>query len=167
MLMQIVAVRRRPRAAQKPVSELSLKPNSALHPGADGWAFTSQDQLSESQLTMRTNLPVWALALFLTVTSQLSTQAQGNSFTYQGRLNSLTGPASGQYDLKFTLYDSVSNGNVVAIPLTNVATAVSNGLFAVALDFGTGVFNGASRWLEIAVRTNGGGGFATLTPRRR
>ena len=166
MLMQIVAVRRRPRAAQKPVSELSLKPNSALHPGADGWAFTSQDQLSESQLTMRTNLPVWALALFLTVTSQLSTQAQGNSFTYQGRLNSLTGPASGQYDLKFTLYDSVSNGNVVAIPLTNVATAVSNGLFAVALDFGTGVFNGASRWLEIAVRTNGGGGFATLTPRQ-
>jgi hypothetical protein len=43
--------------------------------------------------------------------------------------------------------------------------AVTNGLFAVTLDFGN-QFPGADRWLEIAVRTNGVGNFATLTPRQ-
>ena len=38
-------------------------------------------------------------------------------------------------------------------------------MFTVTLDFG-GVFTGADRWLEIAVRTNGGGAFAPLTPRQ-
>lgn len=49
--------------------------------------------------------------------------------------------------------------------LTNSATAVSNGLFTVTLDFGN-QFPGANRWLEIAVRTNGTANFFTLSPRR-
>jgi len=36
----------------------------------------------------------------------------------------------------------------------------------VTLDFGSGVFTGNARWLEIAVRTNGASGFVTLTPRQ-
>ncbi len=50
--------------------------------------------------------------------------------------------------------------------LSNTATGVTNGLFIVPLDFGGGVFNGDSRWLEIAVRTNGGGAFIPLSPRQ-
>ena len=34
-----------------------------------------------------------------------------------------------------------------------------------ALDFGS-QFPGANRWLEIGVRTNGGGAFGLLTPRQ-
>jgi hypothetical protein len=36
----------------------------------------------------------------------------------------------------------------------------------VTLGFGPGIFTGNPRWLEISVRTNGGAGFATLTPRQ-
>ena len=100
--------------------------------------------------------------------TQLSTaQAQGTGFTYQGRLNDGSNPASGVYDLQFTIHDSTNNpGVVVAGPLTNAATLITNGLFSVMLDFGTGVFTGPPRWLDIAVRTNGGGAFSPLTPRQ-
>ncbi len=42
---------------------------------------------------------------------------------------------------------------------------VSAGLFAVELDFG-GVFPGADRYLEIAVRPHGTGPYTTLAPRQ-
>jgi hypothetical protein len=93
-----------------------------------------------------------------------STSAQGTAFSYQGRLNDSGSPATGIYDVRFTIYDAVTNGNLVAGPLTNSATAVTNGLFVVPLDFGSGVFTGAARWLEVDVRTNGGGAFSTLLP---
>jgi hypothetical protein len=105
--------------------------------------------------------------LLSTINCQLSTFAQGTAFTYQGRLNDGANPASGTYDLQFTIYDSTNQpGVVIAGPLTNVATAVSNGLFTVALDFGAGVFTGADRWLEIGVRTNGAVLFTTISPRQ-
>ena len=92
----------------------------------------------------------------------------GTAFTYQGRLNYGAGPATGTYDLLFTLYDSTNDpGTVVAGPLTNSATGVANGLFIVTLDFGTNAFNLTERWLEIGVRTNGTTAFATLAPRQR
>ena len=90
----------------------------------------------------------------------------GTAFTYQGRLNDSGSPANGSYDLSFSLYTVSSGGSAAAGPLTNNATAVSNGLFTTTLDFGAGVFNGASYWLEIGVQTNGGNGFATLAPRQ-
>src|SRR6185503_5721664 len=107
-----------------------------------------------------------ALGLSLTLISA-DAFGQGTAFTYQGRLNDGANPASGNYDLRFTIYDSTNNpGVVIAGPLTNAATGVSGGLFTVALDFGGGVFSGPPRWLEIAVRTNGSGTFSTLTPRQ-
>ena len=110
-------------------------------------------------------LPLLALS---TLNPQLSTlHAQGTAFTYQGRLNSGTSPANGSYDLTFSLFDVNSGGSAVAGPLATNAVAVSNGLFTVALDFGPGVFNGAEYWLEIGVRTNGGGAFNTLAPRQQ
>ncbi|HEX4646412.1 MAG TPA: hypothetical protein VH598_12480, partial [Verrucomicrobiae bacterium] len=107
-----------------------------------------------------------ALALLAALCLQPHTlHAQGTAFTYQGRLNDGTNAANGIYDLRFALYDAASAGTQQGGLLTNAATAVSNGLFSVTLDFG-GQFPGAARWLEIAVRTNGGGAFATLSPRQ-
>jgi hypothetical protein len=96
-----------------------------------------------------------------------SSFAQGTAFTYQGRLNGTGGPATGLYDIKFNLYTVPSGGTAVAGPLTNSATAVSNGLFTVSLDFGTGVFNGTTYYLELAVSTNGAGVYDTLAPRQQ
>ncbi|MCX8091112.1 MAG: hypothetical protein N3I86_09315 [Verrucomicrobiae bacterium] len=108
-----------------------------------------------------------ALALLSTFNPPLSTcHAQGTAFTYQGRLDSGGSPAAGIYDVRFAIYDAASGGNQWGPALTNSATAVSNGLFTVTLDFGAGVFTGTARWLEIAVRTNGGGAFTPLAPRQ-
>ncbi|MBI5383849.1 MAG: tail fiber domain-containing protein [Verrucomicrobia bacterium] len=90
----------------------------------------------------------------------------GTAFTYQGHLRDGGQPASGIYDLRFTVYDALANGGAVSDILTNPATPVANGLFVVALDFGPGVFAGGARWLAIGVRTNGGGAFTPLTPRQ-
>jgi len=95
----------------------------------------------------------------------LAAFAQGTAFTYQGRLNSGSAPAAGIYDLRFAVYDSLNAGTQQGGLLTNSATAVSNGLFTVTLDFGN-QFPGANRWLEIGVRTNGSGAFTTLAPRQ-
>ena len=93
--------------------------------------------------------------------------AQGTGFTYQGRLNSGTNPATGTYDLTFSLYDVSSGGSPVAGPVNTGGGGVTNGLFTVLVDFGAGVFTGGSNWLSIGVRTNGGGTFTTLTPREQ
>jgi hypothetical protein len=90
--------------------------------------------------------------------------AQSTVFTYQGRLNVGGSPASGSYDLRFAIYDAVTNGVQQGSTLTNAATGVSNGLFTVSLNFGN-QFPGADRWLDISVRTNGGA-FALLSPRQ-
>jgi len=105
-------------------------------------------------------------ALTLIVSINPSAIAQGTAFTYQGRLNNGGAPASGVFDLTFTLYNVNSNGVAFGGPLTNSATAVSNGLFTATIDFGPGLFTGGNYWLEIGVRTNGGGAFTTLSPRQ-
>src|SRR5215469_15555145 len=97
----------------------------------------------------------------------LIAHAQGTAFLYQGQLSSGGTPANGSFDLTFSLFGTGSGGSSVAGPLTNSATGVSNGLFAVTLDFGPGVFTGVNYWLEITARTNGGGSFTTLAPRQQ
>ena len=119
--------------------------------------------------TTRYALVVALLSTFTTFyVAQPSTAfAQGTAFTYQGRLQNNGSPANGLYDLKFIVWDAPTNGNLVAGPLTNSATGASNGLFTVTLDFGSGVFTGPARWLELDVRTNGSGAFTTLLPRQQ
>jgi hypothetical protein len=117
---------------------------------------------------MKTRTP--ALSAFATFAFLIccSGFAQGTAFTYQGRLNDAANPANGVYDLRFAIYDSTNNpGTLLAGPITNASVAVSNGLFAVTLDFGNSVFTGADRWLEIGVRSTGGGTFTTLNPRQK
>lgn len=92
-------------------------------------------------------------------------RAQGTAFTYQGQLNSANAPANGSYDFTFALYATNTGGTAIAGPVTNLAMAVSNGLFTSTIDFGN-IFNGSADWLEIAVQTNGGTHFTVLAPRQ-
>src|SRR5207244_10705976 len=89
----------------------------------------------------------------------------GPAFTYQGRLADSGSPATGNYDLQFSLRDAANGGNQVGAALVNAPVAVSNGLFSVTLDVGSSPFAGPARWLEIGVRSNGSASpFTTLTP---
>jgi hypothetical protein len=97
--------------------------------------------------------------------ASLNNQGSPTAFTYQGCLVDGGNQANGLYDLQFALYDAPGNGNQQGNLVTNSATVISNGLFAVVLDFGN-QFPGTARWLEVSVRTNGGGAFTTVVPRQ-
>src|SRR4051812_17933929 len=98
--------------------------------------------------------------------SLMQATAQVTAFTYQGRLIDNGSAASGNYDVTFSLFSTNNGGSQIGGTLTNSSVGVSNGLFTVVLDFGAGIFPGADRWLEIGMRTNGGGAFTTLSPRQ-
>ncbi len=106
------------------------------------------------------------VGLLLFTLAALTAHAQGTAFTYQGFLTSGGAPANGSYDMAFTLYSSSNRdtGMPVSQTITETATAVSDGSFSVSLDFGGGFFNGNHYWLQVEVRTNGGGSFAALSP---
>ena len=111
-----------------------------------------------------------ALALLSTFTTfyvaQLSAAPLGTAFTYQGKLTDGASPANGTYDLRFTIYDALTNGTLKAV-VTNASVAVTNGLFTTPVDFGQPPLNFNATWLEIGVRTNGSAGdFTTVSPRQ-
>jgi hypothetical protein len=113
------------------------------------------------------HLPFLALALLSMLIAPFSAWSQGTAFSYQGRLTEGGNAPSGLYDLRFILYSTDPGGSQVGPILTNSPTAVNGGLFTVTLDFGPNIFTNASQFLEIAVRTNGAGGFTILGPRQR
>ena len=71
-------------------------------------------------------------------------------FTYQGRLQQNGQPATGAFDLVFTLHDAATAGNVVGTPISEPQFPVVDGLFTVSLAF-PGAFNGQQRWLQVTV----------------
>ncbi len=91
--------------------------------------------------------------------------AVGSAFTYQGELKKDNSPVNDACTMAFSLYDDDNAGNCVGGPITTTVN-VAEGLFTVALDFGSGPFTGEARWLEIAVRCTPDPGFNTLTPRQ-
>ncbi len=93
--------------------------------------------------------------------------AQGTAFTYEGQLQNNGSPASGTYNLQFTLYTNATTVAPVAGPVTTNGVVISNGLFNVTIDFGPAAWNGATNWLQIAVETNKGTTFTSLSPRQR
>ncbi len=95
----------------------------------------------------------------------LNAFAQGTSFTYQGSLKAGGIDANGSHDFEFALFNAESGGSQLGSTLIQNGVAVTNGIFAVTLDFGN-QFPGASRFLEIRVRQTGGGPFTTLSPRQ-
>ena len=82
------------------------------------------------------------------------------TFTYQGELKQSGQPANGNYNLTFSLWDSLQNGSQILGDLQINGVPVSEGTFTVQLDFGAHAFDNANRWLEIDV--NG----QTLVPRQ-
>jgi hypothetical protein len=112
-------------------------------------------------------IQVSLLGLLATLSSEFTAAfAQGTAFTYQGQLTFGTTAVNGSYDMTFALFNGASGAGQLGSTLTKSAVGVSNGVFTVTLDFG-GNFPGADRWLEISVRTAGGGSFSTLSPRQK
>lgn len=114
---------------------------------------------------MRKKIINWFFCLLLASVAAETVLAQETAFTFQGRLNDGGSPATGAYDFTFSLYPTNQSGSLAAVPVTNLAVAVSSGLFTTTLDFGS-IFRGPNYWLEIAVRTNGAATFTNLTPRQ-
>ncbi len=76
----------------------------------------------------------------------------GTTFTYQGSLKNSGQPANGTFALGFLLYDSADGEAVISGPIVFASQVVTNGLFTVALDFGTAPYTTNSElWLEITV----------------
>jgi len=85
-----------------------------------------------------------ALVCSCLVTSS-SAASFGSAFNYQGRLMEGGAVANGLFDLSFTLFNAATGGVQVASSVQAAPVAVSNGLFAVSLDFGMNSFDGNAR----------------------
>ena len=94
-------------------------------------------------------------------------RAQGSAFTYQGRLLDAGEPANGNYDLQFSLTSTADQEGYVGPTLTLAPVLAVNGAFTAQLDFGSGVFDGSPRWIEIGVRAYGSESpYTVLSPRQ-
>ena len=95
--------------------------------------------------------------------------AVGTAFTYQGRLTDTNSPADDVYDFEFEIYDGLEGGSQQGSTISKDDVDVLDSYFTVELDFGSSVFTGDARWLEIAVRPGASSDpcdFATLSPRQ-
>jgi hypothetical protein len=118
---------------------------------------------------MKPNLQTSRLLVFtllVLATGDLGAAPLGTAFSYQGQLQPSGGSANGLYDFQFSLWDAVTNGNLVGATQAVAGLTVSNGLFDVQLDFGPGPFTGSACWLGVGVRTNGSGAFTAMSPRQ-
>ena len=114
---------------------------------------------------MRSIFHILALVIIIPV----ATAAQGNGFSFQGRLNDGTSAANGSYDLQFKLFDALNGGNQIGAMVAKPNTVLANGVFSVTLDFGASAFNNpASIFIEIAVKPNGSpNAYTILGPRQQ
>ncbi len=111
------------------------------------------------------------IATSFALASFASAEPLTTAFTYQAELSNGGTPATGLHDLRFRLLDAASGGAQVGATLCADNVPVSDGRFAVQLDFGA-VFAGQRRFLEIEVRADTGldctnnAGFTILGPRQ-
>jgi len=120
----------------------------------------------------KSSTPVFICALAITslLVGAGSALAQTTTFTYQGRFTDGGTVVNGTYEMQFKLFDSptVGAGSQIGSTITNSTVAINSGVFTVQLDFGTGGFSGADRFLEIGVRPNGSSDpFTVLAPRQQ
>lgn len=96
------------------------------------------------------------LLVVLLVLFSSAVLAQGNAFSFQGKLNDGTNPANGRYDLEFKLFDAVVGGTQIGPTVQRPNTTLINGVFSVNLDFGVVAFqNPNATFIEIALKPNG------------
>jgi hypothetical protein len=135
--------------------------------------FTICNSKGETEMKRNTVLLALGLLLFLggSVLVAHRTLAQGDvgaqaaigtAFTYQGQLTQSGNPVNDNCDFTFTLHDALTGGNQVGSVLKN-DVQVQDGHFAVDLDFGSGVFTGGARYLQVALDC--GSGAILLSPR--
>jgi len=92
--------------------------------------------------------------------------SMGTAFTYQGWLMDSNSPADGLYDFEFKIFDSPDPVSAVLLESIDINDLdVIDGQFALELDFGSGVFDGDSRWLETTVMHADGSDPCILRPR--
>jgi hypothetical protein len=82
-------------------------------------------------------------------------------WTYQGRLTTGGTPATGSYDLRFTLFSDAVGASQAGAVLNLPGVAMDAGLFTVKLDFGA-QFSGSKRWLRVDVSPPGAGNYTAL-----
>ncbi|MEM6936304.1 MAG: hypothetical protein AAF552_07585 [Pseudomonadota bacterium] len=93
--------------------------------------------------------------------------AFSQAFTYQGELT-LDGEVLNEaVDFEFSLWSAPTAGLQIGVNDEQLAVPVLNGTFTVMIDAGSDVFDGAERWLEIAVRPSAGSSpYTVLEPRQ-
>jgi hypothetical protein len=104
-----------------------------------------------------------AAILSMVMIAAYPTWAQGPQttlFNYQGQLQQLGVPFTGEADLTFRLFGQLAGGTQIGEDVLREGVEVTDGLFTVVLDFGEAAFVGDRRWLEITV------GETVLTPRQ-
>ncbi len=83
----------------------------------------------------------------------------GTAISYQGQLKNSGQVVNTDTDMRFTLFDAATAGNVVGGPVTILTVPVSNGLFNANPDFGFNPYTqGMDLWLLIEVRNPAGSG---------
>ena len=79
-------------------------------------------------------------------------EPMGTAFTYQGRLLDGNAEAHNLSDCQFKVFEDATGVTQVGSDGVLADVNVIDGYFMVELDFGSGVFDGQARWLEIGVR---------------
>ena len=97
---------------------------------------------------------LFALGVIFSLAKVCKAAPLGTAFTYQGHLYDTNSIANGLYDFQFKLFDdpNVVIGQQIGSDVNQPDVDVIDGYFTVELDFGSGVFDGNDRWLEIGVR---------------
>lgn len=93
-------------------------------------------------------------------------QPLDSTFTYQGQLRNAGQLVNGNVDVRFTLWDSDVGGTQIGNANSFTNYPLTDGRFALGLNFGTGAFNGDQRWVQVEFRNPAGSGqYLTLAPR--
>ena len=114
-------------------------------------------------------LAIVVLGLMVSLAMVGKAEPMGTAWTYQGRLMDTTEPADGLYDFQFKLFNDPCTGTQQGSTIEINDLDVIDGYFTAELDFGSSVFNGDARWLEIDVRPGDSydiSDYATLSPRQ-